>query len=237
MARVNNSQSLSIVIPSLNEAHNLPLLLADLRRWPGPLEICICDGGSSDLTILTGELIGANCVQFPKANRGSQLHHGACNTQGDWLLFLHADCRIPTNWPMVVESTISKASSSNIAWFFDFRIQGKRIEFRLLEYIVAIRSCLFKTPYGDQGLLINRNLYKNIGGYKSLHIMEDIDLIERISKTNQIKRLGIPLYSSDRRWRKICVFKKAWRNAQLRRRWRRGESSKDLSLCYYRKQQ
>ena len=102
MARVNNSQSLSIVIPSLNEAHNLPLLLADLRRWPGPLEICICDGGSSDLTILTGELIGANCVQCPEANRGSQLHHGACNTQGDWLLFLHADCRIPTNWPMVV---------------------------------------------------------------------------------------------------------------------------------------
>ena len=233
MARVNLSESLSIVIPCLNEANNLPLLLADLRRWPGPLEICICDGGSTDLTMFISELAGANCIQLTEANRGSQLHHGACKTQGDWILFLHADCRMQTDWPMVLESKINKTRSKNIAWFFDFRIQGKRLDFRILELFVAIRSSLFKRPYGDQGLLIHRELYRNIGGYRSLHIMEDLDLIERISKTNQIKRLGLPLYSSDRRWREISIFKKAWKNAQLRKKWRDGESTKDLSLYYY----
>ena len=120
MARVNSTQSLSIVIPSINEAEHLPLLIADLKNWPHPLEICVCDAWSTDLTGLVAELAGAKTINLPEPNRGAQLHYGACNTTGDWLLFLHADCRMSTNWPMVVESTISKASSSNIAWFFDF---------------------------------------------------------------------------------------------------------------------
>ncbi len=233
MARIENSQSLSIVIPSLNEADNLPLLLADLRLWTDSLEICICDGGSSDLTIFTAELAGANSIHSPEPNRGCQLHYGACETKGDWLLFLHADCRMPKYWHKVIKDKINKASSRNIVWHFDFKVQSKKIEFRLMEYLVAIRSYILKRPYGDQGLLINRNLYQSIGGYKSLYVMEDLDFIERITKKYRVKSLGLPLYSNDRRWRRINVFKKAWKNAQLRKRWRRGEGTKDLLISYY----
>ena len=62
MASLGNSQSLSIVIPSLNEASNLPLLLADLNRWPYQLEICVCDACSTDLTPLVAELAGAKLL-------------------------------------------------------------------------------------------------------------------------------------------------------------------------------
>ena len=81
MARLNTPQRLSIVIPSFNEASRLPLLLADLNRWPNQLEICICDACSSDQTTLVAELAGAQIAKGLEANRGLQLHLGSCETR------------------------------------------------------------------------------------------------------------------------------------------------------------
>ena len=234
---MSKSQTLSIVIPSLNEATHLPLLIADLNLWPHQLEICVCDANSSDQSVLIAKLSGAKVIQHSEPNRGAQLHHGASNTNGEWLLFLHADCRMPREWPKVLGKVISQVESRNIAWFFDFQVKGKGIEMKLLEIAVAIRSNLFRRPYGDQGLLIYRPLYEEIGGYKPIYLMEDLDIIQRISKRVQIKSLGLPLYSDGRRWDNINFIAKAWDNAKLRRRWRKGEYSKALSREYYKNQE
>ncbi len=226
------SQTLSIVIPSLNEASHLPLLIADLQRWPDELEICICDACSKDLTLSVSQLAGANTLQITEANRGAQLQHGAYNTKGDWILFLHADSRLPINWPHFIKKIINQSSSENIAWYFTLKVEGKSFALRLMEFSVAIRSHLFKRPYGDQGLLISRKLYQQIGGYRPLYLMEDLDLIRRIPKQN-IKGIGIPIYSDDRGWKNINVFTKAIKNARLRSRWIRGESSRILANEYY----
>ena len=236
MARLENSPKLSIVIPSLNEATHLPLLIADLNLWPDQLEICVCDACSSDESVLAAELSGAKVVRLSEPNRGAQLHYGASNTDGDWLLFLHADCRMLREWPEVLTKIINQLESRNIAWFFDFKVQGKRLEMKLLEIAVAIRSNLFKRPYGDQGLLIHRSLYEEIGGYKHIYLMEDLDIVERLSKKVKIKSLCLPLYSDGRRWKNINYISKALKNAKLRRRWRRGESSKQIFEKYYEKQ-
>ena len=235
MARLKTAQTLSIVIPSLNEASNLPLLIADLKRWPNQLEICVCDGCSSDLSVQVAELAGAKVVQGLEPNRGKQLHFGACNTNQKWLLFLHADSRLATNWPKAVEKIINNKTSENVAWFFDFKMQSDGLLLKLMEISVAIRSNLFNRPYGDQGLLINRSLYKKINGYKPLHLMEDLDLVIRLSKDFSLKRIGIPIYVNGRSWEQVSVLLKAWKNANLRKKWREGKSSKNLSLEYYRK--
>ncbi len=232
MARLN--QTLSIVIPTINEASRLSLLIADLNRWHHHLEICICDSLSSDLTTFIAELAGAKVVKVKEANRGVQLHSGSCNTTGNWILFLHADCRMPKNWEEVISRKINEPTSKDYAWFFDFKTQSKSIEFNLLELAVNMRSHLFSRPYGDQGLLINRDLYDQIGGYRPLPIMEDLDLIERLSKEVKIKSLGIPLYIDNRRWANTNIITQAWKNANLRRRWRAGESSKSLVIEYYK---
>ena len=51
--------SLSVIVPSLNESSRLPLLLADLQRWPTPLDLWIVDAGSCDDTELAAQLTGA----------------------------------------------------------------------------------------------------------------------------------------------------------------------------------
>ena len=89
---------LSIVIPTLEEAWRLPLLLADLQRWPGELEVVVCDGGSRDLTQRVAQLAGATVVSSPTPGRGSQLRVGVDHSRHAWVLVLHADSRLPGPW-------------------------------------------------------------------------------------------------------------------------------------------
>ena len=51
---------LTVLIPTLNEASNLPLLMADLRRWTHPLQLLVVDAGSQDSTRTGARLAGAD---------------------------------------------------------------------------------------------------------------------------------------------------------------------------------
>ena len=225
--------NLSVVVPCLNEAKRLPLLLADLQRWPSFLDLWIIDGGSSDCTELVANLAGAQLLRVEKPNRGAQLSQGANHARGDWLMFLHADSRLPRQWPAAVEAVINQSSAKLNAWFFDFKINEKGAGLRLLEQAVDLRSKWQQRPYGDQGLLINKSLYKQIGGYAPLPLMEDLDLVEQLSCKAKLLSLGVPLYTDTRRLQRLGLLKQVWQNAQLRRRWRAGEDATYLSADYY----
>ena len=179
MARLQEFPSFSIIIPTLNEAFNLPLLLADLNEWPYEYDLTIVDGGSKDSTISIAQLQEISIIKSLKRSRGYQLKIGALNAKGDWLLFLHADSRLGPNWVTNLLKIIRCNTSRKHAWYFDFKIKKSNLQYRFLEKAVAFRSQYLQTPYGDQGLLIHKDLYYLSGGFSSLSIMEDLDLIER----------------------------------------------------------
>jgi len=233
MDRLQKFSNLSIIIPTLNEASHIPLLLADLNAWPYNFELFIVDGGSIDLTISIAQIHGVNVIRTPKANRGYQLKTGASNARGDWLLFLHADSRLGPNWVKNIFNIIQTKKSEDYAWYFDFKIKRKKLEFRVLEIAVALRSLFLQRPYGDQGLLIHKDLYYNSGGYSSLKIMEDVDLITRVTKKTKVKRIKESIYTDDIKWSNSNIIKRAFENAKLRKRWREGENIDDLSREYY----
>ena len=232
MARSQKVPTLSIVIPTLNEALHLPLLLSDLNVWPNDFELIIVDGGSIDLTISIAQIQGVDVIKSPKKNRGYQLKTGAANARGDWLLFLHADSRLKTSWVRSLSQIIQNKKSKNFAWYFDFKIKKDNLEYRFLEIAVALRSLFLQHPYGDQGLLIHKDLYYKTGGYSSLKIMEDIDLITRITKMTKLKRIRESIYTDDRKWTNSNIIKRAIKNYKLRKRWRQGYDIDDLSKEY-----
>ena len=232
MARSQKIPTLSIVIPTLNEALHLPLLLSDLNVWPNDFELIIVDGGSIDLTISIAQIQGVDVIKSPKKNRGYQLKTGASNARGDWLLFLHADSRLRIGWVRSLSQIIQNKKSKNFAWYFDFKIKKDNLEYRFLEIAVALRSLFLQQPYGDQGLLIHKDLYYKTGGYSSLKIMEDIDLITRVTKETKLKRIRESIYTDDRKWTNSNIIKRAIKNYKLRKRWRQGYDIDNLSKEY-----
>ena len=142
---------ISIIIPTINEANNLPLLLSDLSTIHKEGEIIIVDCGSEDKTIDVANIYGAKVFLSKERNRGLQLDIGAKNSKGDWLIFLHADTRLTHDWFRKINLVLK--GGKNFIYYFKFKINSKKIIFRVLEILVNLRSQVFKKPYGDQGLI------------------------------------------------------------------------------------
>ena len=224
---------ISIIIPTLNEANNLPLLLSDLSSIQKEGEILIVDCGSDDKTIDIANIYGAKVFISKERNRGLQLDIGAKNSKGEWLIFLHADTRLTHDWFKKINSFLN--GNKNIIYYFEFKINHKKIIYRLLEILVNFRSKFFKQPYGDQGLIIHRSAYFNNNGFRKMPLMEDVDFIRRLSNKKDLKQLNLPIFISSRKWERTNIFLQALKNWNLRRRWLKGESIKSIYSDYYKK--
>ena len=225
---------LSILIPTLNEARRLPLLLADLARWPHGAQVIVVDGGSRDRTTAVVSLAGVDRLSSPERGRGQQLIHGMAAARHDWTLVLHADSRLPLRWCRAVQQVMQSPQARRAAWYFDFQVEDRGPMLWLLERCVALRSGLGQRPYGDQGLLIHRTVYAASGGYRPIPLMEDLDLVERIARHHRLRRLRCPLVTSNRRWQEQGVISRAWHNWMLRRRWHQGIAADQLTGDYNR---
>ena len=224
---------ISIIIPTINEANNLPLLLSDLSSIQKEGEIIIVDCGSEDKTIDIANIYGAKVIISKERNRGLQLDIGAKNSKGEWLIFLHADTRLTHDWFKKINSFLNRDKS--IIYYFEFKINHKKIIYRFLEILVNFRSKFFKQPYGDQGLIIHRTTYFKNNGFRKIPLMEDVDFLRRLNKKKDLKQLNLPIFTSSRKWERTNIFLQAIKNWQFRRRWLKGESLKSIYSDYYKK--
>jgi len=223
----------SIIIPTINEANNLPFLLSDLSIIQKEGEIIIVDCGSKDKTIDVANIYGAQVYKSKEKNRGLQLDIGAKNSSGDWLIFLHADTRLTNDWFRKINSVLM--GDKNYIYYFKFKINHKKIIYRVLEIFVNFRSQYLKQPYGDQGLIIHRTTYFENNGYRKIPLMEDVDFLKILNKHKDLKQLNLPIFTSSRKWERTNIFLQAFKNRNFRRRWLKGESTKSIYSDYYKK--
>ena len=229
----SNLTKISIVIPTINEANNLPLLLSDLSIIQKFGEIIIVDCGSKDKTIDVANIYGAKVYKSKKRNRGLQLDLGAKNSKGEWLIFLHADTRLTNDWFIKIKSIFKK--EKNFIYNFKFIINNKKKIYRFLEILVNFRSRYLKQPYGDQGLIIHRSIYFKNNGFRKIPLMEDLDFFRRLNNKKNLKQLNLPIFTSSRKWEKNNIFLQSIKNWNFRRRWLKGESAKSIYSDYYKK--
>ena len=223
---------ISIIIPTINEANNLPLLLSDLSIIKKVGEIIIVDCGSKDKTIDIANIYGAKIYKTKERNRGLQLDLGAKNSKGEWLIFLHADTRLTNDWFIKIKSVLK--GDKNFIYYFKFKINSKKKIYRVLEILVNLRSRYLKQPYGDQGLIIHKSIYLKNNGFRKIPLMEDVDFFRRLKNKEDLKQLNLPIFTSSRKWERTNIFLQALKNWNFRRRWLNGESTKSIYSEYYK---
>ena len=207
---------ISVVIPTLNAEASLGATLAALvpAAVDGLVrEVIIADGGSGDRT---GEIVddaGATLVPCERG-RGQQLGAGARHARFPWLLFLHADTVLAPGWEReasVFMKRVDLAEQPLAAAAFRFALDDEGARPRVLERLVALRCAALRLPYGDQGLLISRRLYDEVGGYRPLGLMEDVDLVRRLGRRRTVMLRSYATTSADR-FRRQGYLRRSARN-------------------------
>ncbi|MCB1775338.1 MAG: TIGR04283 family arsenosugar biosynthesis glycosyltransferase [Gammaproteobacteria bacterium] len=224
--------AVSIVIPTLNEADTIGLMLDDLdrARLPGD-EILLIDGGSHDRTV---ELVTPRVDRVLESapGRAVQMNAGAAVARCDFLWFVHADSRIAVG----TREALSDGIAHGAAWGrFDVRLSGHGCALRLIGHMMNLRSCLTGIATGDQGIFVRRDLFEAIGGFPSIALMEDIAL------SRQLKRLARPrcvrrprLLTSGRRWEQNGVWRTVLLMWRLRLAYWAGADPSVLARRYHR---
>jgi rSAM/selenodomain-associated transferase 2 len=199
---------IGVVIPTLDEEQRLPGLLGDLRCLAGavPLDVVVADGGSSDATAAAAARGGARVLATSRG-RAHQLNAGAAAARGEWLLFLHADSRLPPAARRALLAALVDEPDLGAA-VFRFAIDLPGPWKRFIELGQALRQRLYGLPYGDQGLLVRRTLFQAVGGYADLPLLEDVALIRALRRRGvAIRTLPAALVTSGRRYRAHGVLR------------------------------
>ncbi|MFV0296392.1 MAG: TIGR04283 family arsenosugar biosynthesis glycosyltransferase [Hyphomicrobiaceae bacterium] len=207
---------ISVVIPTLNAEDRLAETLSALvtATVEGVVrEVIIVDGGSQDRTLEIADQSGAKTIRSARG-RGRQLKAGGDEARFEWLLFLHADTVLEAGWEREVVAFIEKVMTGerpDAAAAFRFVLDDTGVRPRLIETGVNARCSVFRLPYGDQGLLISRRLYREIGGFSDLPLMEDVDVVRRLGR-RRVAMLRSAAVTSAVRYRRNGYTKRTVRN-------------------------
>lgn len=216
-----------VVIPTLNSSTSLDELLAQF----GDLEVrvVVTDGGSDDDTLEVAARHRA-VLAVGTPGRGTQLRRG-CRWVGeaDWVLVLHSDSRLTPNWRDCVDQHILNYPTQ--AGYFDLRFDSPRWQARVVEFWVKIRSNILGLPYGDQGLIISKELYETVGGYEDIPLFEDVAIVKALG-LKRLKSLGQNIVTQPDKFERDGYFIRGWRNLRLLRRYLKGVPIETLRKAY-----
>lgn len=239
--------TLSIVIPLLNEADNLPKLMGHLAHLnPAPYQVILVDGGSTDNSVaIAKELIESLIDSSPSvisvqvidwqiiesaAGRALQMNAGAELATGDVLLFLHADTQLPNHAIADITSAVRQA-----AWGrFDVRLDSSAWMLKVVSQMINWRSRLSGIATGDQAIFIKKPLFKQLGGYPQQPLMEDIELCKRLKAIGKPACLRSKVITSARRWQQYGTWRTIGLMWHLRFDYWRGVSADNIKQRYYK---
>lgn len=192
---------ISVVIPVLNEAGNIADAIASVQLSTN-VEVIVVDGGSNDNTVDIAKSLSVK-VLTSASGRAYQMNAGAAIAEGEILLFLHADTRLPSYFDALVRATLC---TGVVAGGFKLKIAGDAWGLRLVEWGVGVRSRFFQFPYGDQAIFLTKQVFEQVGGFPELPIMEDFELIRRLRGLGRIQIVSTPVLTSARRWLQKGIF-------------------------------
>lgn len=224
--------AISLIIPVLNEAKYISENIQHIRELDteGAAEIIVVDGDPEGSTINTIKDESVRKVLSEKG-RARQMNHGAALATGDILLFLHADTLLPKNAFGLILSAMN--DQGFVGGAFDLGFNTRRRIFKITETYVFLRTRLTKMPFGDQAIFIRHHHFKQLGGYRDIPIMEDVELMKRIrTRGGRIRIIPEKVRTSARRYEQEGIVYTTLRNWMLQLQYALGVSPERLVRWY-----
>ena len=218
----------SVVVPTLNEAANIGACVDAARDQLGAAEVLVVDAGSSDDTVQVARRHGAKVLTDQGGGRGVQCRAGAAVARGEVLVFLHADCEVDEGAGPALHDAM--AAGHRIAMFRQ-RSASTRLRYRLLDHATHLDSIC--TRFGDQGIIVTRDFYDELGGMPATALFEDVHLLRKARRRGPIPRIDAKLLVSPRRFEKNGVARQLAKDAWLLSRYYVGSSTARLYESYY----
>jgi rSAM/selenodomain-associated transferase 2 len=187
--------SISVIIPVYCDADALSRTLG-ATDWSGAEVIVAATADDRSLTSVRSAYPEVAWRDAPRG-RARQMNAGAARARGDWLLFLHADTRLPAAWRDAIDAAERSISAAGC---YRFGLDSPSWCARIIERGVALRVSCLGLPYGDQGLFVRRACFEALGGFADLPIMEDVDFVRRVRRLGPLFRSPMRAVTSARRW-------------------------------------
>jgi uncharacterized protein len=227
---VSGKETISVVIPTLNEELELPETLRRVGRVPEVVEVLVVDGGSRDQTIALAEASGARVVKAG-GGRGGQLRSGAEQAVGDIVLMLHADTWVEPvagraaiqvlDRPGVVAGGFWKRFRDDVPWV----MRGARLRCRLLLE-------MYGYIFGDQGFFLRRSMLAEIGGVPAVPLMEELEMCAQLRERGRLELADATVTTSWRKFQKLGILPTYLLMGQVLRAYRAGVPLDELRRRY-----
>jgi rSAM/selenodomain-associated transferase 2 len=228
-ARGNAGGSISVVIPTRNEARNLPETIREARAVPEIGEIIVVDGESVDGTAEVAERLGCRVLRT-FAGRGGQLREGAAVAKGEVVLLLHADTWLPSEAGHAILNCLRDQRVVGGGFWKQFRersiwMAGSRIR-------CALRMMVGGTVLGDQAIFVRKDVLEEIGGIPDLPLMEEFELCRRLRKRGKLVLASATVQTSARRFLEHGILRTYWKMCRITCQYYFGTSTRKLQRLY-----
>jgi rSAM/selenodomain-associated transferase 1 len=132
-----------------------------------------------------------------------QCNYGAAIASGEILVFLHADTMLPGN----TFDNLSEIFRGNRVEIGNFRIafDTKHWFLTFLSFVSRLDPGFFR--FGDQGMVIRKSLFDDLGGFPDCALFEDMALVRKARKKTGIHRFPMTITTSARRFQKNGIIR------------------------------
>ena len=197
---------ISVVMPVLDEALRIVAALGDLSSVDDIHEVIVVDGGSSDRTAELAASFPRVTVIGAARGRANQMNAGAAAATGDVLLFLHADVTLPIDAASWIEAALRDPAVVAGAFRTWTVADGEAPRWAPLLHLADIRSRYTRLPYGDQAMFVRAGVFRSLGGFAPVELMEDLELSRRLQAVGRIRTVPRSVRVSGRRFVARPVF-------------------------------
>ena len=112
--------------------------------------------------------------------RGQQLNLGTREARGDFLVFLHADSELSPEALADLEDVLEGSRGKYQAACWRLAFDSRHPFVYLIGVFASLRVIFRQIAFGDQGLMLRREIFEELGGFPDQALMEDYEFSMRL---------------------------------------------------------